>query len=297
VLTWWQSLEYLTAIGLDRTAQSLLGAIMIVPGACAAWRRSAVLTVGGFDGRTLAEDCDLTMSLQRARWRITQEHEAVAYTEVPQSPRSLVRQRFRWMFGSLQAVWKQRSMLLRPRYGVLGMVVMPYAVLSILVPLLFMPVAYGLVVQSIVIGDWQKVLVYLGLLTAFHFAVAAVAVVMMRERWWHLLVVPIYRLIYEPLRTYLLYATALAVLRGRTVGWNKLHRKGTVRLRTPVGGQVPAPVTVPAVVPVRRVAGRVDLLPEPVPDAVVRDNAPEPRAVVQLVRADIPASSSSTSRS
>ncbi len=67
---------------------------------------------------------------------------------------------------------------------------------------------------------------------------AAVAVALTRERWWHLLVVPVYRVIYEPLRTYLLYATALAVLRGRVVGWDKLHRTGTVRFPT---AMIPVP--------------------------------------------------------
>jgi biofilm PGA synthesis N-glycosyltransferase PgaC len=249
LLTRWQSLEYLTAIGLDRTAQSLLGAIMVVPGACAAWRRSAVLAAGGFDPRTLAEDCDLTLSLQRAGWRIEQDHDAVALTEVPQSARSLVRQRFRWMFGTLQAVWKQRAMLLRPRYGALGLVVMPYSVLSVVVPLVFLPVAYWLIVQSVLAGDLRTVLLYLGVLTGLHLVMATVAVALMRERWWHLLVVPVYRVIYEPLRTYLLYSTALAVLRGRMVGWDKLTRTNTVSF--PDGPLLPGegrpdPVRIPA---------------------------------------------------
>ena len=104
---------------------------------------------------------------------------------------------------------------------------------------------------------------------------------MMRERWWHLLVVPIYRLIYEPLRTYLLYATALAVLRGRMVGWNKLHRTGTVRLAE----VPPLPRALPQPVPV------------PVQSADAAEPAPAPQAVVQRVRAVIPASRRSTSRS
>jgi cellulose synthase/poly-beta-1,6-N-acetylglucosamine synthase-like glycosyltransferase/peptidoglycan/xylan/chitin deacetylase (PgdA/CDA1 family) len=252
LITRWQSLEYLTAIGLDRTAQSLLGAIMVVPGACAAWRRTAVLEAGGFDHRTLAEDCDLTLSLQRAGWRVEQDHDAIALTEVPQSPRSLVKQRFRWMFGTLQAVWKQRRMLLRPRYGVLGLVVMPYTVLSVLVPLVFLPLAYWLVVDSLLQGDVHTVLIYLGVLTAFHFVMAVVAVALMKERWWHLLVVPVYRVIYEPLRAYLLYSTALAVLRGRMVGWNKLDRHGTVVFPVVVPEPRVQRETAPAVNPASR---------------------------------------------
>jgi len=228
LLTRWQSLEYITAIGLDRTAQDLLGAIMVVPGACAAWRRSAVLAVGGFDHRTLAEDCDLTLSLQRAGWRAEQDVEVIAYTEVPQSARPLMRQRFRWMFGTLQAVWKHRDMLLRPRYGALGLLVMPYTVLSVVAPLLLLPVAYWLVVDSVLAGDYGLMLVFVVGLVAFHLVVAAVAVVMTGEGWWHLLVVPVYRVIYEPLRTYLLYSTALAALRGREVGWKRVRRTGSV---------------------------------------------------------------------
>jgi biofilm PGA synthesis N-glycosyltransferase PgaC len=177
------------------------------------------------------------------------------------------------MFGTLQAVWKQRRMLLRPRYGALGLIVMPYTVLSVLVPLVFLPLAYWLVVQSVLAGDVRTVLIYLGVLTAFHFVMATVAVALMRERWWHLLVVPVYRLIYEPLRTYLLYATALAVLRGRVVGWNKLDRRGTVRFVPP---EPRAPVQ-PRAVPV---------VPEPRP-------ASEPRADSERR----PASSRVTSRS
>jgi biofilm PGA synthesis N-glycosyltransferase PgaC len=210
--------------------------------------------------------------LQRARWRIDQEPDAVTYTEVPQSARALVRQRFRWMFGTLQAVWKQRRMVLNPRYGALGLAVMPYAVLSILVPLVFMPIAYWLVAQSLLGGDWRTVVAYLGVLTALHFVMAAVAVAMSREKLWHLLVVPVYRLIYEPLRTYLLYSTALAVLRGRLVGWNKLARTNTVRFDDP------DPVVVMPAGPSPLPAPRT---PEPEPDRV-----PAPRVAIQRVARD-----------
>jgi biofilm PGA synthesis N-glycosyltransferase PgaC len=216
-------------------AQGLLGAIMIVPGACAAWRKSAVLRVGGYSSRTLAEDCDLTLSLQRARYRVVQDNEAVAYTEVPQTVAALVRQRFRWLFGNLKVIWKHRGMLGRPRYGVLGLVLMPYTALSILVPLVFLPLTYALAVQLPLDGQGDEVLMVLGLFTAFHFVVTLCAVVMLRERLWHLLVVPFYRLIAEPLRTYLLYATALTVLRGQMVSWNKVRRANSVPLGEPAG--------------------------------------------------------------
>ncbi|HET9561610.1 MAG TPA: glycosyltransferase, partial [Propionibacteriaceae bacterium] len=84
LLTRWQALEYLTQIGVERAAQDVMGAISIVPGACAAWRKAAIQAVGGYTDVTLAEDCDLSLSLHRAGWRVTQDDEAFAFTEAPE---------------------------------------------------------------------------------------------------------------------------------------------------------------------------------------------------------------------
>jgi cellulose synthase/poly-beta-1,6-N-acetylglucosamine synthase-like glycosyltransferase/peptidoglycan/xylan/chitin deacetylase (PgdA/CDA1 family) len=242
LLAWWQSLEYLSGITIDRMAQGLLGAIMIVPGACAAWRRSAVLAAGGYSHRTLAEDCDLTLSLQQRGYRIVSDTDAVAYTEAPQTPRALLTQRFRWMFGNLQAIWRHRRILFRPRHRALGLLVMPYAVLSILVPLVFLPFTYAIVIQGVVTGTVRPIVFYLAVLTAYQLVIAVIAVWLTREKWRHLLVVPLYRLIYEPLRAYLLYAALLAVLRGRAMGWHKLGRTGSVTLGPAVDPRRPVPV-------------------------------------------------------
>jgi cellulose synthase/poly-beta-1,6-N-acetylglucosamine synthase-like glycosyltransferase/peptidoglycan/xylan/chitin deacetylase (PgdA/CDA1 family) len=239
LLAWWQSLEYLSGITIDRMAQGLLGAIMIVPGACAAWRRTAVLAAGGYSHRTLAEDCDLTLTLQQRGYRIVSDTDAVAYTEAPMSPRALVKQRFRWMFGNLQAIWGHRRILFRPRHRALGLLVMPYAVLSILVPLVFLPFTYAIIIQGLVTGNVRPIVLYLAVLTGYQFVIAAIAVWMTREKWRHLLVVPLYRLIYEPLRAYLLYAALLAVLRGRAMGWNKLTRTNSVTVAPPAGPRLP----------------------------------------------------------
>ena len=40
--------------------------------------------------------------------------------------------------------------------------------------------------------------------------------------------VPVFRIISEPLRIYLLYKTLFAALKGQQHGWNKLPRTGTV---------------------------------------------------------------------
>ena len=120
ILTAWQSLEYLSGICVTRMAEGLMGAISICPGACAAWRREALVQAGGYSHDTLAEDADLTLSLQRLGYSIVQENEAVAWTEAPMTVKGLFKQRLRWTYGNIQTLYKHRGMLLNPRLRCLG---------------------------------------------------------------------------------------------------------------------------------------------------------------------------------
>lgn len=228
LLTRWQALEYLTQIGVDRAAQDALGAISIVPGACAAWRKAAILSVGGYTHATLAEDCDLALSLHRAGWRLSQDDDALAYTEAPENVDALLAQRTRWVYGTLQAIYKHRDMLFRRRYGWLGWYVLPNYVLSIVIPLVFLPFMVFMGIQTIQQSGVHVLIIFFLLFLLAHVGLAAVGVALMREKWHHLLMVPIYRIIYEPLRAYLLYTSVYMALRGVRAGWNKLARTGSM---------------------------------------------------------------------
>jgi cellulose synthase/poly-beta-1,6-N-acetylglucosamine synthase-like glycosyltransferase/peptidoglycan/xylan/chitin deacetylase (PgdA/CDA1 family) len=251
VITRWQALEYLTQIGVERSAAALLNGVMVIPGACAAWRKSAVLQAGGYSDATLAEDCDLTLMLHQYGWQVEQAEKAIAYTEAPETLDALLKQRVRWMFGTLQAVWRHRNMVLRPRYGWLGMLMMPMAVVTILVPLVFTPFITVVVFQMLAKQGILHVLLYFGLFSAIYGVMAAVALYLMKERPAHLLMVPLYRLIYEPLRAYLLYASLGTALRGVRLGWNKLARTANMdAIATKPNVVAPLPVEPNIVAPV-----------------------------------------------
>ncbi len=228
ILTAWQSLEYISGICVTRMAEGFAGAISIVPGACAAWRREVLLAAGGYSEETMAEDADLTLAIQHLGYGVAQENRAVAWTEAPMTIRSLAKQRLRWTYGNIQALRKHHKMILRPRYKMLGMVALPYALLSLLVPLLFMPLTVVVAALSIIDGNWQSVALFATFVAMIHMVISIIAIAMVREKSWHLLVVPIYRLIYEPLRAYLLYASLIRVIKGRVVGWNKVERTNSV---------------------------------------------------------------------
>jgi cellulose synthase/poly-beta-1,6-N-acetylglucosamine synthase-like glycosyltransferase/peptidoglycan/xylan/chitin deacetylase (PgdA/CDA1 family) len=240
VLTAWQSLEYISSIGVERTAQSVLGTITVVPGACAAWRRSRVRAVGGFTTDTLAEDCDLTLKLQRAGCRIIQDNTALAFTEAPQGLRPLLKQRFRWSFGNLQALWKHRTMMFRWRHGFLGMFVLPYTFVSLALPIIFLPLLYTALATSAMGGGYQIILVFAAVFTVGQGMICLFGLLITRSSLRHLFVVPVFRIISEPLRIYLLYKSIFAAMKGRAQGWNKLPRTGTVTLEPPIGAEIAA---------------------------------------------------------
>lgn len=227
ILSRWQALEYLTQIGIERSAQDALGAIMIIPGACAAWRREAILQAGGYSQDTLAEDCDLALTLHELGWTVTQDDQAFSYTEAPETTDDLLAQRTRWSYGTIQSLAKHRSLLFSFKHKALGWYVIPNYLLTLIVPFIFIPfvvVTTVLTVQTE--GIWLPARYFL-LFVALQLVIAWVGIALMEEDRRHLWLVPIYRIVYEPLRAYLLYTSVAAAVEGRRMGWNKLIRTGS----------------------------------------------------------------------
>jgi biofilm PGA synthesis N-glycosyltransferase PgaC len=117
MLTWLQALEYVEGLNLMRSAQAFFRVVNIIPGPLGLFRREALLEVGGYSSATFAEDCDLTLALLTRGWKIKYEPRAIAYTEAPERLYPLLRQRYRWTRGILQALRKNRRMLLASGQG------------------------------------------------------------------------------------------------------------------------------------------------------------------------------------
>lgn len=115
MLTWIQALEYVEGLAMARKAQSLLGLVNIIPGPLGVFRKSALLGVGGYDDDTFAEDCDLTLKLLMRGWRVVYEERAHAWVETPSRLLDLLKQRYRWTRGILQAMRKHKHMLWEPK--------------------------------------------------------------------------------------------------------------------------------------------------------------------------------------
>ena len=245
--TRWQALEYITSQNFERRALNTLGAVSVVPGAIGAWRVSAVREAGGFHIDTVAEDADLTMALLRRGYRVEYEDMALAYTEAPTNANGLMRQRFRWSFGILQAVWKHSAVFARK--GVLGVVALPnILIFQILLPLvsplidiMFAVGALWYFVQKHFHPDstdpasFHKLVAFFFAFLVIDFFTSTIAFMLERRRpddkegFWLLSQVWLQRLAYRQLFSVVLFKTLKRALEGRRFAWDKLERTAAVR--------------------------------------------------------------------
>ncbi len=244
LVTRWQAVEYVTSQNLDRRAFVMLNCITVVPGAIGAWRREAVLAVGGFRSDTLAEDQDLTLTLLRAGHRIALADRALAFTEAPETFEALLKQRFRWSFGTLQCAWKHRAALGRRSAGALGTVGLPNIWLfQLLFPLLapaadiaLLATVGRLIVETPALGAhaaWvhaEPVLLLYLLFLVIDTVTALIGLSFERdEPMSQVLLVPLQRVAYRQVLYVALVKAMRAALKGGAPGWGKLERTGRVQ--------------------------------------------------------------------
>jgi biofilm PGA synthesis N-glycosyltransferase PgaC len=111
-----QALEYIEGLNMPRRAQGFLRVVNIIPGPIGIFRRDVLLSVDCYDTDTYAEDADLTLKILTSGWHIPYEERAIAWTEAPETFHQLIKQRYRWTRGILQAL-RKRAGSLRSRRG------------------------------------------------------------------------------------------------------------------------------------------------------------------------------------
>jgi cellulose synthase/poly-beta-1,6-N-acetylglucosamine synthase-like glycosyltransferase/peptidoglycan/xylan/chitin deacetylase (PgdA/CDA1 family) len=259
----WQHIEYVIGFNLDRRLYEVMRCMPTVPGAIGAFRRSALTGVGGISDETLAEDTDVTMALCRAGWRVVYEERAKAWTEAPATLEQLYKQRYRWSYGTMQAMWKHRRAFLdhgdSGRFGRRGLPFLALfgVALPLLAPIVDIMLLYGLVFWEL----RETVLAWIGMLLLQLFT-AAVAFRYDRESMTPLWRLPLQQFAYRQLMYLVLIQSATTALTGGRLGWHKLHRAGLY------GGAADREVVV-AEIPAQGAARAVDTWPPTVGQARV----------------------------
>ncbi len=222
-----QALEYVEGLAMARKAQSFMRAVNIIPGPLGMFRKSVLQEVGGYDHDTFAEDCDLTLKLLVRGWHIAYEPTAVAWVETPSRLLDLLKQRYRWTRGILQATSKHSAALWQPRKAGINCFILWYMLFegimwpfsTVLGNLFFAYVGlqYGL---AILLFYWWLQL------TALDIIAAAYCVIIEDEDPKLIYYSIMFRLFYINIIDISKVFATIEEWRGNTMTWGKLDREG-----------------------------------------------------------------------
>jgi peptidoglycan/xylan/chitin deacetylase (PgdA/CDA1 family)/GT2 family glycosyltransferase len=228
-----QALEYIVSLDLDRRTQDVLGVVAVVPGAAGAFRRAALIDVGGYPSETLVEDADLTIALLRGRWRIHYEPAAVAWTEAPETVRDVLRQRRRWAYGNVEVLAKHAPSLLRRSEGRLGLLGLPWMLLSQVLLPLSGPLADAFLLYLLAVGRFGLAAGVLAAGLLLDVAVTAAVVVGEKEDRRLLAAVPLVRFLWRPLTMLAVAGSSVRWVAGERVHWRRIRRRNSVVVPVP----------------------------------------------------------------
>jgi cellulose synthase/poly-beta-1,6-N-acetylglucosamine synthase-like glycosyltransferase len=248
--TSWQALEYVTSQNFERRALDLMHVVTVVPGAIGAWRTAPVKAAGGYPLNTVAEDADLTMNLLEQGYRVDYEDRSLAFTEAPISASGLMRQRFRWSFGTLQAIWKHRAAFVRNK--AMGLFALP----NILIFQMFLPLvspfidllfAWGIVnylidrhyhPEAASPASFEKLVTYFLGFLVIDFLTSSVAFSLERRHpankgdVWLLFHIWLQRFAYRQLFSLVIAKTLKRAIDGKPFAWDKIARTAKMSKKT-----------------------------------------------------------------
>lgn len=221
-----QTLEYAIGQNIDKRALSVIGAVGVVPGPAGAWDRSMVMTLGGFASDTLVEDQDMTLRLLRAGKKIIYEPDAIAYTETPHTITNFLKQRLRWIYGTMQCFWKNKGVYREAPLGKMSTVVMPNIfIFNILLPLTY-PFADGALLFGLLSNEWRSLVLPFLAFTIVDLLYAGYGVRGEPNPIRLLWAVPLQRIVYRQLLYYTVARSVIRAIEGTGLGWNKFTKIG-----------------------------------------------------------------------
>ncbi len=130
-----QVLEYFRAFLMGRMAWAQIDGLLLISGAFGMFDKEVAIRAGGYDPKTVGEDMELVVRMRRlmhdekTKYRVAFIPDPLCWTEVPETWKMLGKQRNRWARGTIETLWKHRRLCLNPKYGVMGMVSIPFWIL------------------------------------------------------------------------------------------------------------------------------------------------------------------------
>ena len=92
--------------------------------------------------RTITEDADTSFEVYRQGWKISQEPEAISYTDAPEKISVFIDQRKRWLYGVLQTIvihkWSLKTLNPWVLWAWIGYLLCPLTIISLIFPIYFL---------------------------------------------------------------------------------------------------------------------------------------------------------------
>jgi len=238
-----QIVEYLRGFLFGRVGWDALNSLLIISGTFSLFHKATVIEAGGFRVGNVSEDMEMIVRLHKVRrrqgkpYRIRFISDPICWTEVPENIRMLARQRRRWHLGLIQSIFQNREMLFNPRYGRIGMLVMPYYVLFEIIGPIIEVTGYGIVFLSFAVGLLSVRFLMLFFALAFLYGVfLSTAGIFLEEltyrrypAWSHLFRLLLYGVLenfgYRQVNSFWRLQAVARYLTGRTE-WEYVQKKG-----------------------------------------------------------------------
>ena len=163
-----QTVEYLRSFFTGRIGAASMGMLLIISGAFGAFRKDAVISVGGYTTHCIGEDMELVVKLHRGfrkankPYKISFLPDPICWTQPPENLKDLYKQRKRWQIGLINVLLRHRDMAFNPKYGKTGMLMLPYYWIFEFIGPLFETLGYFVVPLSWWLGviSWKFTLLF-----------------------------------------------------------------------------------------------------------------------------------------
>jgi cellulose synthase/poly-beta-1,6-N-acetylglucosamine synthase-like glycosyltransferase len=238
-----QIVEYLRGFLFGRVGWDALNSLLIISGTFSLFHKGTVIEAGGFKVGNVSEDMEMIVRLHKVKrqqkkpYRIRFISDPICWTEVPESATMLARQRRRWHLGLIQSIFHNREMIFRPRYGAIGMLVMPYYVLFEIIGPFIEILGYIVVLLSYAVGLLAvKFLLLFITLAIFYGIFLSTAGIFLEEltyrrypAWGHMFRLLLYGVFenfgYRQINSFWRMQAMVKYLTGRR-GWEYVEKKG-----------------------------------------------------------------------
>jgi len=224
-----QALEYVQGLNLVRNGQAFFKLVNILPGPIGMFRKSAVKEIGKYTDDTYAEDCDLTLRLIEAGYKIDYEIDAISYTEAPESLLDLLKQRYRWTRGILQSILKhKRKLFAFHAHFALSMVLWYMLFEAIFWPIASIFANIFIIYMSLASGFGEMLLYWWIIFTILDVSASIYCVSVTKERMKLVLYSIYYRIFFINIINVAKVLASVEEFFGIEMNWGKLERKGKI---------------------------------------------------------------------